>query len=158
MKLFKFLAPVFVVAVMNVAQAQPSTPAFTDEDLKKYAIAMDSIKGMQMTLNQIITDMVQQNTVMSVARYNELFKIADDQAKLAEAKATEAELTFVKDVAEKRKEENARINATYQGLVKDYVGIKTFKAIKSSLESDQAVKTKYEAINKEVNGGTKGGK
>lgn len=157
MKLFKFLAPVFVMAVMNVAQAQTTAAAFTDEDLKKYAIAMDSVKGMQMTLNQIITDMVQQNTVMSVQRYNELFKITDDQTKLAEAKATEAELKFVKDVSEKRKEENARINATYQGLVKDYVGVKQFKAIKASLESDQAVKAKYEAISKEVNGQAKGG-
>jgi hypothetical protein len=156
MKLFRFLAPVVLITVMNVAQAQTSAKAFTDEDLKKYAITMDSVKGMQLTLNAIITEMVQKNTVMSVPRYNELFKIADDQAKLAEAKATPEELQFVKDVADKRKEEMARINATYQGLAKDYVGVSKFNAIKKSLESDEAVKAKYESITKEVNG-SKGG-
>lgn len=156
MKLFRILAPVVLVTIMNVAQAQTTAPAFTDEDLKKYAITMDSVKGMQTTLQTIIAEMVQKNTVMSVARYNELFKIAEDQAKLAEAKATPEEIKFVKDVADKRKEETARINATYQGLAKDYVGLKQFNAIKKSLASDEAVKAKYDGISKEL--GSKGGK
>jgi hypothetical protein len=156
MKLLKFLAPVLVVTVMGTAQAQTTNAkqAFTDEDLKKYAITMDSVKGMQQTLTAIITEMVQTNTVMSVERYNQLFKIADDQAKLAEAKATPEEIQFVKDVADKRKEEFARINATFQGLVKDYLTVKTYNAIKKSLDSDEAVKTKYQAISKEVSGGS----
>jgi Skp family chaperone for outer membrane proteins len=155
MKLFRILAPVVFLTIMNVAQAQTSAPAFTDEDLKKYAITMDSVKGMQTTLQAIISEMVQKNTVMSVARYNELFKIAADQTKLAEAKATPEEIKFVNDVAEKRKEESARINATYQGLAKDYVGVTKFNAIKKSLASDEAVKAKYEGISKEI--GSKGG-
>jgi hypothetical protein len=93
---------------------------------------------------------------MSVTRYNELFKISDNETKLAEAKATPEELKFVKDVAEKRKEELARINATYQGLAKDYVGLKAFNAIKKSLTTDQEVKSKYENISKGLE--SKGGK
>lgn len=155
MKLFRILASVVLLTIMNVAQAQTAAPAFTDEDLKKYAITMDSVKGMQTTLQTIIAEMVQKNTVMSVARYNELFKIAEDQTKLTEAKATPEEIKFVKDVADKRKEETARINATYQGLAKDYVGLKQFNAIKKSLASDEAVKAKYDGISKEI--GSKGG-
>ena len=148
------------VASLSFAQtAQTSTTkssqGITDEDLKKYAMTMDSVKGMQLTLNDIIAEMVQKNTVMSVQRYNELFKIADDQAKLSEKQATPEEVKFLKEIADKRTEEMARVNATYQGLVKDWVGVKTFNAIKKSLENDQEVKAKYDAMSKELD--AKGG-
>lgn len=138
------------------SKSTPTSQAtFTDEDLKKYAMTMDSVKGMQLTLNDIIAEMVQKNTVMSVQRYNELFKIADDQAKLAEKQATTEEVKFLKEIADKRAEEMARVNATYQGLVKDWVGVKTFNAIKKSLETDQELKAKYETMSKELD--SKGG-
>ena len=155
MKLFRILAPVVFLTIIQVAQAQTPAPAFTDEDLKKYAITMDSVADMQATMRDQVAEMVQKNTVMSVARYNELFKIAEDTAKLAEAKATPEEIKFVKDVADKRKEIIANINTTYQALAKDYVGLKQFNAIKKSLASDEAVKAKYEGISKEI--GSKGG-
>lgn len=158
MKLVRIILPVVLFMAITISRAQTATApvAFTDEDLKKYAVTMDSVKGMQQTLLDIITEKVQKNTVMSVARYNELFKIANDQAKLTEAKATPEEIAFLKEVADKRTEENARINATYQALVKEYVGLKTFNAIKKSLTTDQALKTKYETISKEIE--SKGGK
>lgn len=151
MKPLRFLLPVILLAAV-VAKAQTTTPAITDEDLKKYAITMDSVKDMQASLNKIVSEKVQKNTVMSVARYNELFKIMADEAKLAEAKATPEEIAFIKQIEALRQENITRINATYQALAKDYVGLKTFNAIKKSLTSDQALKTKYEAISKEVGG------
>ncbi len=162
MKFVNVLAATFLIS-LHVANAQTGHPtktqeakaAFTDEDLKKYAITMDSVNGMKETLQSIIAEMVQQNQVMKVPRYNELFKIADDQAKLKAAQATPEEIQFLKDVADKRKAETARINATYQGLAKDYVGLKAFNAIRKSLESDQALKAKYESISKAVE--SKGG-
>lgn len=166
MRLLTILLAMVCLMVANVSQAQtPTKPTstkstagkatFTDEDLKKYAMTMDSVKGMQLTLNEIIAEMVQKNTVMSVQRYNELFKIADDQAKLAEKQATPEEIKFLKDVTEKRAEEMVRVNATYQGLVKEYVGVKTFNAIKKSLETDQELKAKYDMMSKELE--SKGG-
>lgn len=151
MKLVMTLAFVSVLAVCQ-AQTAPATgkPAFSEEDLRKYAITMDSVKGMQKTLQAIITEMVQKNPVMPVQRYNELFKYTDDQAKLAELNATDAERKFLKDVADTHKENTGRINAAYQALVKEYVGLKTFNAIKKSLDSDPAVKAKYETISKEI--------
>ena len=138
-----------------ITRAQTTTPAFTDEDLKKYAITMDSVNDMKQTLTVTITEMVQKNTVMSVPRYNELFKIIGDEAKLAETKATPEEIAFVKQVAAKRADETAKINATYQALAKDYVGLKAFNAIKKSIATDESVKAKYETIAKELD--TKGG-
>jgi hypothetical protein len=161
MRLLTILFAMVCLMVTNVSQAQtPTKPTtksttttkatFTDEDLKKYAITMDSVKGMQLTLNDIIAEMVQKNTVMSVQRYNDLFKVADDQAKLAEKQATPEEVKFLKDIADKRAEEMVRVNATYQGLVKEYVGVKTFNAIKKSLETDQELKAKYDTMSKEL--------
>lgn len=155
MKRLKIFLPVMFVFAVSMSQAQTASQSFNDEDLKKYAVTMDSVKGMQATLQDIIAEMVQKNTVMSVARYNELFKIANDQAKLTEAKATPEELKFVNDVAAKRKEETARINTTYQALAKEYVGLKAFNAIKKSLASDESVKAKYDAMSKELE--SKGG-
>jgi hypothetical protein len=154
MKPLRFLIPVILLSVV-VVKAQTTAPAITDEDLKKYAITMDSVKDMQTSLNQIVAEKVQKNTVMSVARYNELFKIIADEAKLTAAKATSEEIAFVKSIDTLRQENIARINATYQALAKDYVGLKTFNAIKKSLASDEALKAKYESISKEVD--SKGG-
>src|ERR1700754_4815412 len=123
MKLFRLLFAVTLLCVVSLGYAQTTAPTFNDEDLKKYAITMDSVKGMQETLNASITEMVRKNTVMKVDRYNQLFKIIDDQAKLEEAKATTEEVAFVKEVAAKRASETANISATFQKLAKEYVGL-----------------------------------
>src|SRR5690348_13027300 len=136
MKFLTFLMTVVLVSVISISKAQTTTPSFTDEDLKKYAVVMDSVKDMQATLRTSITEMVQKNTAMSVERYNELFKIAGDEAKLAEAKATPEEIAFLKQVETINKDGNAKVNSTFQSLVKDYLGIKQYSAIKKSLETD----------------------
>ena len=157
MKFLRFVLPLLFVSVVSFAQTKPT---ISDEDLRKYAVTMDSIDGMKATLTTIIAEMVQKNEVMSVARYNELFKIAKDEAQLSQKQATPEELAFLKDVEAKREEEVARINMNYQALAKDYVGLKAFNAIRKSLETDNALKTKYETISKEVGSKTdsKGGR
>lgn len=155
MKLFKFFLSVVLINAAFISYGQTTKPAFNDEDLKKYAITMDSVKGMQEKLNASITEMVQKNTVMKVDRYNALFKVIDDQAKLDEAKATPEEIAFVKQVAEKRSTETATITATFQKMAKEYVGLKAFNAIKKSLTTDQALKEKVDALAKELE--SKGG-
>jgi hypothetical protein len=149
MKLIKvILAGLLSVAALGVS-AQTAA-GISDEDLKKYALTMDSVKVMQQTLTAIITENVQKNTVMPVTRYNELFKIADDQAKLQEASATPEEIAFLKEIAELRQYNISRINATYQALAKEFVGLKAFNAIKKSLETDENLKKRYEGISQEL--------
>ena len=144
------LSMFFLLAVATAGYAQTTKPAFTDEDLKKYAITMDSVKDMQETLNESITTMVQKATVMPVTRYNELFKIITDSTKLVSAGAKQEEVNFVKEVAKKRADESAKITATFQSMAKEYVGLKAFNAIKKSLATDTAVKEKYDAFTKEL--------
>lgn len=156
MKISKILIPCFFLLAALGSKAQ-STTAISDEDLKKYAVTMDSVAGMQETLRQIVAETVQTNKVITVERYNQLFKIANDEAKLTEAQATPEEKTFLKQVEDLRTVNIGRINATYQALAKDYVGLKAFNAIRKSLDSDKDLKARYETVNKDLETKQKGG-
>ena len=127
-----------------VAYAQDD--AITDDDLNRYAVAMDSIENMKTTLIATITEMVKGNEEVSAARYNDLSKIIDDEVKLTEAEATPVEIEFVKSVAAKKEEETAKINTAFQSLAIDYIGAKTYNAVKKALAEDAAMKAKYEAL------------
>jgi hypothetical protein len=134
-----------------IAQAQTaSQPTISDDDLKKYALTMDSVKVMQETLVKIITENVQKNTVMSVARYNELYKVAKDQTQLNAANATQEEKAFLDEIADLNKFNHERINKTYQALAKDYVGLRSFNAIKKGLDADPKLKARYDAIAQQI--------
>jgi hypothetical protein len=156
MKITKVLIPCLFLLVAVGSKAQTSDK-ITDEDLKKYAITMDSVKAMQESLREIVAETVQTNTVTTVARYNQLFKIIDDEAKLKEANATPEEIAFIKQVNDLRSVNIARINTTYQALAKDYVGLKTFNAIRKSLKSDQELKARYDNLFKNLETKQKGG-
>lgn len=145
LKFLKLFALFILVAPLAIAQE-----TISDDDLKRYAVSMDSIDQMKTSFIQLITDMVNNNDHISAARYNELSKISDDSTKLVEASATPEEIAFVKSVADKKEEETDKINATFQSLAKDYIGAKTYNAVKTALKEDEVVKTKYEAIMKEI--------
>jgi hypothetical protein len=146
---FKVLSVVFMIAMAASAYAQDAA-AVTDEELKKYAVAMDSINELQAELNGTIKEMVTTNTGVSAARYNELFKIINDEGKLLDANATTDEINFVKQVIAKREEGTAKIKQTYQSLAKDYVGATAFNKVKRALSSDEALKTKYQGLMDEL--------
>lgn len=153
MKLVKLIPMLLFTAIAGYAQTGQSTQktqAIKDEDLRKYAVTMDSVKVMQETLQQIVAENVQKNTIMSVARYNELFKIEKDQAKLQAANATAEEIAFLKEISDLKAYNLERINASYKELVTNYVGIKTFNTIKKSLETDQQLKARYKNISQDV--------
>jgi hypothetical protein len=158
MKPFRILLTIIFMSCIVFANAQTKSSTgkttatqatISDDDLKKYAATMDSVQGMQETLQQVIAENVQKNTVMTVERYNQLFKIAKDEAKLAEAKVTPEERAFLKEIDDLKALNLERINATYQALAKEYVGLKAFNAIRKSLESDPQLKTRYETISKD---------
>lgn len=136
----------FLMVSMMSTMAFAQDDAITDEDLRKYAVAMDSIENMKTHLIETITEMVKGNEEVSAARYNDLSKIIDDEAKLKEAEATPVEIEFVKSVAAKKEEETAKINEAFQSLAVDYIGAKTYNAVKKALKEDPALKTKYDAM------------
>jgi len=148
MKINVLLLVVSMMLASNVSRAQDDT--ISDEDLQKYAVAMDSIDNMTSALIETISEMVKSNENVSAARYNELSKIIDDEAKLSEAEATDEEKEFVRAVAAKKDEETAKINEAFQSLARDYIGAKSYNAIKKALASDEEIKTKYETIKAEL--------
>ncbi|MEX2233697.1 MAG: hypothetical protein WD824_16145 [Cyclobacteriaceae bacterium] len=156
MKITTVLIPCLFMLVAVGSKAQTSTQ-ITDEDLKKYAITMDSVEAMQESLRSIVAETVQKNTVMPVPRYNELFKIAGDEANLKESKATPEEIAFLKQIDDLRKVNLARINSTYQALAKDFVGLKAFNVIRKSLQSDQELKVRFDNLSKDLETKEKGG-
>lgn len=146
---FKVLSVVFMIAMAASSYAQDAA-AVTDEELKKYAIAMDSIAEMQAELNGTIKEMVTSNTAVTAARYNELFKIINDEGKLLEANATSDEINFVKQVIATREAGTTKIKETYQSLAKEYVGASAFNKVKKALTTDAALKTKYQELMDEL--------
>jgi len=148
MKMMKVLVPCFLL-VAGFCNAQ-GTSEISDEDLKKYAITMDSVEAMQNQLRELVAERVRANTVMPVARYNELFKIIDDSTKLQATNATAEEIAFIREINDLREVNIKRINEVYQELARDYVGAKTFNAIHRSLKSDQALKSRYEEIAEQI--------
>lgn len=146
----KILVVCFTLCMTGtLVKAQDET--VSEEDLKKYAIAMDSIENMKSTLIQTITEMVKSNENVSASRYNDLSKIIDEEAKLKEANATEEEIAFVKSVATRKADETAMINETFQSLAKDYIGVKTYNSVKKALKDDPAIKEKYDTMLEELN-------
>lgn len=141
-----FLISVFSLITLSSVSAQDVAVTVSEEELTKYATAMDSINEMSASLRMMITDMVKNGKVMNAARYNEISKIINDETKLTEAKATPEEIAFVKEVAAKRDEESSKINQAFQSLAKDYVGAATFNKVKKALASDAELKTKYDTL------------
>jgi hypothetical protein len=127
-------------------QASQQQDQVTDEELKKYAVAMDSINDMKASLLAEINDIVKEDGKMTNARYNELSKIANDPAMLAQAKATPEEIALLKKVAEKKNEGTVEINNTFQALAQEYVGAASYNKIKKALTTDLELRSKYEAM------------
>jgi hypothetical protein len=140
----------FLVVSMIGTAARAQDEAISDEDVKKYAVAMDSIENMKTHLIETISEMVKSNEDVTASRYNELSKIISDEAKLKEVEATEEEIKFVNAVAEKKEEETSKINEAFQSLARDYIGAKTYNAVKKALKEDAEIKAKYDSIMAEL--------
>lgn len=122
----------------------------TDEELKKYAVTMDSINDMKESLLEEIGSMVKENDKITNARYNELSKIMSDEAKLKEAKATPEEIEFMKQVADKKNQGTTEINETFQAMAKEYIGASSYNKVKKALATDPSLKSKYETLLQEL--------
>ena len=142
----KYLLLLFVSLMIVNAQSLFAQEQITDEELKKYVVAMDSINDMKASLLEEIGEMVKANEGLTNARYNELSKIMNDEAKLAAAKATPEEIAFMKQVAAKKSEGTAEITQTFQLLAKEYVGAASFNKIKKALTTDPELKSKYQSM------------
>jgi phage-related protein len=135
-----------VLSFITLSLAWSQDVSVSDEELTKYATAMDSINEMSAEVKVMITDLVKNGKVMTATRYNEISKSIGDETKLTEAKATPEEIAFAKEVATKKDEATARINLAFQSLAKDYVGAATFNKVKKALIADASLKSRYDLL------------
>lgn len=149
MLLKKMFTCLVVMVAVTSAFAQDA-PVISDEELKKYAVAMDSINDMTEQLKVTLNEKVKSNENITGTRYNQLSGIIEDEAKLAEANATPEEIAFIKEVLALKNEETAKIQQAFQSLAKDYVGASAFNKIRSALKTDTELKAKYEALLSEI--------
>ncbi|HRJ31893.1 MAG TPA: hypothetical protein PLV21_17685 [Cyclobacteriaceae bacterium] len=146
-KYLKFLPVLFLAVIFSEVSAQD---AVSDEELKKYAIVMDSIDNMKKDLMETISEMVKNNEVISGARYNELSKIITDETKLAAAKATPEEIAAIKEIIKAKDEGTAKIQETFKSLATDYIGAASFNKVKKAITENAEIKSKYDAIMAEL--------
>lgn len=152
----KFFMTVILGIMWMGSWAQDESAAISDDDLKRYAVMMDSIDEMRISLLAEISEMVKNNEKISVSRYNDLFKVIDNEEKLAAENATPEEVAAIKEVQARKDAGTTEINEAFKSLAKEYVGASTYNKVKKALGDDTEVKSKYQAMLTELkadNGG-----
>lgn len=144
MKVNVFLT--LIIALITTTIHAQNDFAVDNDELERYAIMMDSVDQMRVKLVAELTDMVRNNENITVERYNQLYKISDDESKLATANATPQELKALNEVLAKKKSGTAHINETFKNLAKDYVGASSYNKIRKALTADAEVKTRYQNL------------
>ena len=141
----------FIFSLSFAANAQDEEIEITDEDLKKYAVTMDSLETMKGNVKNVMAEMVKGNENITNSRFNELKNAISDSVKLAELEATEEEITFTQSVIDKKDELAGLIKPTLSDMVKNYIGsVKMYNAIKKGLKADEELKARYDAIMEEL--------
>jgi hypothetical protein len=118
----------------------------TVDELKRYAIAMDSIETLKNHLTFTVNKLSKGNANVSAQRYTVLIQIANDAAKLAEAKATPEEIAYVKRAVSIQNEETIKFQKAYQSLISNYVGDQDFGKVRYALKSDTILQHKYDSL------------
>ena len=135
----------------NIAFAQEEAEeGISDEELTRYAVAMDSVEKMKATLMAKITDRVENNDLIVNSRYNELNKVIDDEAALQAASATPEEIAFVKEIGVMKEEGAQSIKDTFMTMAKEYVTPATYNRVSKALKADPEVKKRYDVIYAEL--------
>ncbi len=145
-----FLA-ILLACFGNTAFAQDATEeGISDEELQRYAVAMDSVERMKATLMASITNKVENNDLIVNSRYNELTKIIDDEEALKAANATPEEIAFMKEIGAMKDEGAKAIKDTFMTMAKEYVTASTYNRVSKALKADPEVKSRYQAIYDEL--------
>lgn len=122
----------------------------TDEELKQYAMVMDSIDAMKQNIQDELNEMIQSEEAMQGGRrYLEIQKAAGDPDKLAEIEVTEEEQMVYDNIQTKYDEMTSEFKETYTNLIKDELGGTLYNKISTALQKDEEVKKRYEEITAE---------
>ena len=153
MKGMKMLIMLMVISMMagTVAYAQDE---ITDKDLRKYAVLSQAVTFMKKDISVELNKMIKAQEGMTGQRYKELAGTKGDEAKLAEVKAKDYEKQFLALTNKMKEDRITAIKQVNSDLATKMVGNKgkTYKKIKADLKTDEALKSRYDAILAEVSG------
>lgn len=151
MKTRVLILAILLACFGNIAFAQDATEeGISDEELKRYAVAMDSVERMKATLMAKITEKVESNELIANSRYNELSKIIDNEEALKTANATPEEIVFVKEISVMKEEGAKEIKDTFMAMAKEYVTATTYNRVSKALKADPEIKKRYQVIYEEI--------
>ncbi|MEQ9120795.1 hypothetical protein [Fulvivirga sp.] len=138
-KMKLLIAALLMGVVVNVSNAQ--SEEITDENLRRYALLMESVDAMKAEISVALNDMIKNQEGMTGKRFSELSK-GEGEA------ATEFETKFMATIEEMKEDRIDAIKQVNQLLATKMLpdGGKTYKAIKAAIDSDEAVKARYEVI------------
>lgn len=155
-KILALLAIVGLTFGVAMAQEEEETPV-TDEELKGYAVVMDSVDAMKENVKNVMAEMIKGNEELSTARYNELNDAVakENDEKLAEMEATEEEIAFIKNVIAIKDSLTSQLTESFKEMVKSDLGVKTYNKVKAAIK-DKEVKARYKEILAEVSAARKG--
>ena len=142
MKKFAFL----LVLIMGFGIVYAQDDAISDEELKAYAIANAAVKSITSTISPMVNGLIEKQEGMTGQRFKELQGTKGDEGKLAAIEAKDWEIQFLNTVnteIDKRKDAAKEI---INLMAKYAIGTSNYKAIKAGLKSDDALKSRYEAI------------
>ncbi len=133
------IAALLMGVVVNVSNAQ--SEEITDENLRRYALLMESVDAMKAEISALTNEMIKNQEGMSGTRYLELSK-GEGEA------ATEFEKKFMENITAMQDDRKEAIGSVVQILATKMLpdGGKAYKAVKAALSSDDAVKARYEVI------------
>jgi hypothetical protein len=118
----------------------------TDEDLKAYAIANAAVKSITSSISPMVNDLITKQEGMTGQRFKELQDANGDADKLAAIEAKEWEIKFLETVNNEIEERKEAAKDIINLMAKYAMGASTYKAIRSGLSSDAALKARYDAI------------
>lgn len=143
MKLKTFFFTVFASTTALLVQAQ--TTKVTKDELRKYAIASDSLRKLTEQFSQVSLKTVNDPKI-PVTRQQQLAQTQGDSLKLVQIKATPYEKAYLKKVRQQRYLESSAFRDKYAAVINDYVGSDLYTRITSQLKNDRALKHQYDSI------------
>lgn len=131
---------------VNFAKAQ-EVAEVSDEELKKYAVVMDSIEVMKSTMADKYNERIKSEASMDGGkRFKAIDECGGDAEKLKAANVTAEELAVYQDIKNYYDSLVNDFKATYPELIKsELLGAATYNKVKKAL-NDAAVKQRYEAV------------
>jgi len=139
---------VFLICFISTSLlAQTTAPQRTDKmkELKKFVVLSDTLNTLTEKLKAKLTKFSAGDASTTASRYRQLLPIIDDTPKLTEAKATQAEIAYVKKSREMSMKESAEYTDAVQSLIDAY-GNKEYTDMKNGLKTDLRLKFSFDSL------------